>query len=175
MNKYKTYQKPEYTYSCTNCDNEFSRGYPVEPETCYDCGYIGSFEEYVEYTDVIRQFCPICKQYFSTSDYLNDIFKNDERARWLANMVMHYRHDHQTSWDKQFGRYGDLYCQRIPNYDYEEQKKLYNERAKRQIIRKATDFLNDEGFTPEDFLKLQNTTEETMKLARKKLKETILV
>jgi len=124
MNKYKTYQKPEYTYSCTNCDNEFSRDYPVEPETCYDCDYIGSFEEYVDYTDVIKQFCPICKQYFYTSDYLNDIFKNDERA-------------------------------------------------KRQIIRKATDFLLGEGFTPEDFLKLQHTTEETMKLARKKLNKVV--
>ncbi len=121
----------------------------------------------------MEQFCPICETYFDTSDYLNKVFQNDERARWLANMVMHYRHYHQTSWDKQFGRYGHLYCDRIPNYDYHEQKKLYNERAKRQIIRKATDFLSEEGFTPEDFLKLQHTTEETMKLARKKLTKVV--
>ncbi len=174
MKNYRIAQRAEYNYTCTNCGNTFSRDYPVEPYECYDCDHIYSFEEDVDFVEETEQFCPICKQYFTTSDYLNELFKDDEHAKWLSNMVMHYRHYHQTSWDKQFGRYGHLYCDRIPNYNYDEQKKLYNERAKRQIIRKATDFLIAEGYTPEDFLKLQHTTEETMNLARKKLKSPVL-
>ena len=171
MKKFKYHRKPEFHYECMNCDNEFSRDYPVNPTICFDCHAEDSFEEEITHTEQIEQFCPICETYFDTSDYLNEVFQNNERARWLANMVMHYRHDHQTSWNKQCGRHGHHYCQRIPNYNYDEQKKLYNERGKRQIIRKATDFLNKEGFTPEDFQKLQHTTEKTMTLARKKLQK----
>ncbi len=124
MKNYRIAKKAEYYYTCTNCGNEFSRDYQAEPETCYDCGYICSFEEDIEFIEETEQFCPICNQYFTSSDYLNELFKDDERAKWLSNMVMHYRHVHQTSWDKQSGRNGDACCQAIPNYDYEEQKKL---------------------------------------------------
>ena len=55
----------------------------------------------------------------------------------------------------------------VCNYDEEKQK--VNERAKRQIIRKATKFLIDNEIKSETFLKLQNTTEETLKLAKNKL------
>ena len=45
-------------------------------------------------------YCPICEQRFDTSDYLSGVFKGNDRAMWLANMVMHYRHNHITSWNK---------------------------------------------------------------------------
>ncbi len=68
-----------------------------------------------------------------------------------------------------WGRNGYDYRAAFPQKDYEVAKQEVNERAKRQIIRKATDYLIEHGFLPEHFAALQNTTEETMKLARKKL------
>lgn len=113
-------------------------------------------------------FCPLCGEWFAGSDYLFETFKGDHKAIWLSNMVTHYRHGHITSWNKCWG-YGG-YSYRYGWFgDYDEEKAKVNERAKRQIIRKATDFLIENGFTSEDFKKLKNTTQETIDLAVKKL------
>lgn len=112
-------------------------------------------------------YCPLCKSRFHGSDYLETVFE-DEAQLWLANMVMHYRHNHITSWNKCWGRYGSRYRQNwFGNYD--EEKAKVNERAKRQIIRKAKDYLNAIGVKVSDFEVLQNTTEETLEVARKYL------
>lgn len=113
-------------------------------------------------------YCPLCNRWHIASDYLRTVFK-DNRELWLANMVTHYRHEHITSWNKMWGRYGHYYQEAAHFHDYDEEKHIVNERAKRQIIRKATDFLRENGITPATFRALQFTTEETMALAEKKL------
>lgn len=113
-------------------------------------------------------YCPMCKGYFSGSDYLKTVF-TDEKQLWLANMVTHYRHSHIESWNKCWGYRGSYYRSRWFS-DYEEEKHKVNERAKRQIIRKCTDYLLYFGFTVEDFTALQSTEQKTIELATKKIR-----
>lgn len=112
-------------------------------------------------------FCPICLNYFPESEFLKTVFA-DERTRWLANMVTHYRHTHITSWNKCWG-YGGRYYRTGWFGDYDEEKEKVNERAKRQIIRKCTKYLIFNVITVDHFLELQNTSSETVELATKKL------
>lgn len=112
--------------------------------------------------------CPICGQMFSCSEYLKGVIK-DEKVLWLANMITHYRHNHITSWNKCWERNGGYYRNGWFG-DYNEEKKLVNERAKRQIIRKAKEFLIENEFTVEHFEQLQDSTEKTIELAKKYLK-----
>ncbi len=113
--------------------------------------------------------CPICKKFNRTSNYLSNVFE-DKKTEWLANMVTHYRHEHITSWNKMWGNYGRSYQKAAHFGNYEEEKSLVNERAKRQIIRKATDFLMTNNITVEHFKALQGTAIKTIELAEKKLK-----
>lgn len=113
-------------------------------------------------------YCPLCNNWILGSEYLFKTFADDDKANWLANMVTHYRHGHITSWNKCWG-YGGNYYRHGWFGNYDEEKQKVNERAKRQIIRKATKFLIDNEIKSDTFLKLQNTTEETLKLAKNKL------
>jgi hypothetical protein len=120
-------------------------------------------EKYLE-----KSICPICHSRVTKSDYLNEIFGEEPQVEWIANLITHYRHDHITSWDKCWGRNGSAYR----GYwfkDYEEEKSKVNERAKRQIIRKGHKILIQNGITTEHFKRLQNTTEQTIKVAEKNL------
>lgn len=108
-------------------------------------------------------YCPLCNDWHQASDYLSLVF-SDEATRWVANMVTHYRHHHRK-WDNQ-------YTYLLRNYGeiaYENAKKKINEQAKRQIVRKCTDFLLAHGVGTQCFGALQGTTEETMVLVRKRL------
>lgn len=161
--EYKTYKTQLYIYSCEKCGNEFSRTYQCEPFECHSCHGYGTFKEEIVKIDELHQFCTICNLYFKTSIHLNEVFKNEERARWLANMVMHYRHDHLSSWDSTWGRNG--YANRfLKNVDYDTEKIKVNERAKRQILRKCKNYLIKNGFNANDILKLQNTEPKTTAL-----------
>ena len=117
-----------------------------------------------------KQYCPICKKEFITSPYLNNIFNNGN-SRWLANMVMHYRHSH-TAWDKTWSR-GYYYRQQSwgnhKGYDYDKAKRIANERAKRQILRKCKDHMINMDFTVSDVEKLQGTEAKTIELYSKLL------
>ena len=110
-------------------------------------------------------FCPLCNKWFVGSLYLSTVFI-DERNLWLANMVTHYRHTHIKSWDKMWGRYGGYYQQAAHYYDedYEDRKSEINERAKRQIARKAVEFLRDNNIDTEVFRSLLGTSEKTIKV-----------
>lgn len=114
--------------------------------------------------DAAMAYCPICGERFAESAYLATVFAGDERARWLANMVTHYRHEHRA-WDRSHPyltrRYGEA--------TYERQKQKINEQAKRQIIRKATAYLLHHGVQPEHFALLEGTENKTLALAHKKL------
>ena len=107
-------------------------------------------------------YCPLCGQRYDVSDYLMSVFKDDERALWLANMVMHYRHHHITWWNKCWGRYGWYYRDAAHFGDYDEEKSKVNEQAKRQIARKCPKYLIDNAINKEAFSKLQGTTEKTL-------------
>ena len=112
-------------------------------------------------------FCPLCNHSFSESGYLKDAI-DDEKARWLANTVMHYRHNHITSWNKCWGYTGGHYRSGWFG-DYELEKRKVNERAKRQIIRKATEYLKYHKITVDHFKMLENNDNQILALAEKKL------
>lgn len=125
--------------------------------------------EHIEILNSIKEklFCPICSSEFLGSDYLRVVFK-DYKTRWLANMVTHYRHNHITSWNKCWGKNGSRYRSNWFG-DYDAEKMKINERAKRQIIRKAKQYLNTNGINVSHFLELENTEERTITLATKVL------
>lgn len=108
-------------------------------------------------------YCPICKSLFPASEYLREAIE-DEKARYVANMVTHYRHCHISSWNKCWGRGGSRYRSGWFG-DYDTQKALVNERAKRQIIRKCRDFLLLHKISSEHFAMLQGKDEKTFQLA----------
>ncbi len=116
-------------------------------------------------SSLYQVFCPLCNKWFAGSPYLSTVF-TDERSLWLANMVTHYRHTHIESWDKMWGRYGGYYQQAAHYHDedYEDRKSEINERAKRQIARKAAEFLRDNNVDTEVFRSLQGTCEKTIKV-----------
>ena len=167
--KYREIIRFVYHYECSDCDYKFTKNYRVNPYTCYRCEGYDTFTEEREEVDELEQYCPLCNDYFITSKYLNTVLKDSEHVRWIANMVTHYRHNHVTSWNKMWGWRGGYYRAAFPEKDYDVAKQEYNERAKRQIIRKATNYLLEHGFLPEHFAALMHTTEKTMRLAQKKL------
>ena len=112
-------------------------------------------------------YCPICKQRFGASPYLCTVFKGNDRAMWLANMVMHYRHNHITSWNKYWGWNGAAYRRAAHFGDYDTEKSMVNERAKRQIARKSPQYLIKNGIDAKVYSKLQGTTPETIKLVER--------
>lgn len=122
-------------------------------------------EQMVYITDNI---CPICNQHFVASDFLAEIFADDPKARFIANLVTHYRHNHLQSWNRCWGLNGKKYRRKWYS-DYDDEKQEVNERAKRQIIRKATEKLIALGIGSNTFKKLQNTDGKTIALAEKKL------
>lgn len=111
-------------------------------------------------------YCPICKKRFEGSDYLKTVFV-DEQALWLANMVTHYRHTHITSWNKCWGWGGYYYRQAAHFGDYDEEKAIVNERAKRQIARKCKDYVLLNNVNVDVFKSLQNTTKKTIEVVEK--------
>ena len=114
--------------------------------------------------------CPICNQLILQSNYLEEIFREDKKILWLANLVTHYRHHHITSWDKCWETNGHRYKAHWFT-DYDSEKEKVNERAKRQIIRKGYKVLLENGILVEHFKNLKSTTVETLKVADKFLKK----
>lgn len=113
-------------------------------------------------------FCPLCNNYFPESEYLRTVI-NNANTIWLANMVTHYRHKHIISWNNHWnGTYkGSKYF--LYGETYEKEKRKVNERAKRQILRKAETFLKEHGFSLKDFEQLQGNAPKTLALALKTL------
>jgi hypothetical protein len=160
-----------YHYECKECENDFWKKHPVAPIVCYNCNSIGTIHEDIVEVKKEKNFqrCPICNQFFETSSFLKEIF-DSPHTLWLANMVTHYRHNHIASWNKMWGRNGVNYTDSFmsnPDKKYEQLKRVYNERAKRQILRKCKDYLISNGFKVEHIIMLQNTDEKTIALYSK--------
>lgn len=112
-------------------------------------------------------YCPICNRNYTVSNYLKETFKDNTKSLWFANMVTHYRHEHITSWNKCWGHNGNYYRSKW-FVDYDNEKSKVNERAKRQIIRKAFDFMVQMDFQRSDLLLLKGNEKETIELFDKK-------
>jgi hypothetical protein len=167
---FKAYSEQTIVHTCMKCGNEFERDYFVEPYQCNCCGAKDHpFIAEKITKEVIHFYCPQCNDYFKASEYLNSAIE-DEKVRWLANMITHHRHEHITSWNKMWGRNGGSYTSGWYSGDYEEEKSKINERAKRVLMRKHTDFLIEHGICVEHFLKLEGNDESTIALAKKMLK-----
>lgn len=113
-------------------------------------------------------FCPLCKDYFPESDHLKTVIDN-KNTLWIANMVTHYRHTHIKSWNRCWNSYSGNHYRSGWFGDYESEKSEVNERAKRQIVRKCTEYLKHYSITLQDFEGLEFNDEKTLELIRKKL------
>lgn len=113
-------------------------------------------------------FCPVCNDYFKGSNHLLEVFGDNKKSLWIANMVTHHRHSHITSWNKRWdGTYKGSSYKLYNNYD--EEKSKVNEQAKRQIIAKCAEYLKFHGFTIDDLLLLQNNNPKTIEKWTKSL------
>ena len=113
-------------------------------------------------------FCPICGEEFIFSSFLHGAIPN-EKTRLIANLITHYRHVHQSSWNKSCH-----YITRKYGEDtYEKCKKEHNNRAKRQIIRKAMDWIIEKNISKQDFLDLKHNDAKTIELIEKAFQENI--
>lgn len=105
-------------------------------------------------------YCPLCDSELPESIYLSSIFSNNLRAKWFANMVTHYRHNHTRYYDNSVG-----YVSKF--HDYGDFKQIVNERAKRQIIRKTKEFMKLHEFTVDDIKVLEFNEDKTIELFNK--------
>ena len=112
--------------------------------------------------------CPICGDEFSFSGYLNEIF-DSHKTILIANMITHYRHSHQLSWNRSCHYISNKYGEDA----YMNAKKAHNNRAKRQILRKCKDWLLDNDIGAEHFLSLSDNDAETINLISKVYKMKI--
>lgn len=115
----------------------------------------------------IKFYCPVCESHHPESEYLATAFK-DRRTKWLANMITHYRHSHIASWDKIWGVGGYGY-QNLSQLTYSFEKEKINNRAKQQIIKKASGYLIYHNITELHFKALNGTNQKTLALAGKML------
>lgn len=105
--------------------------------------------------------CPICGNEYKFSEYLHTAI-SDEKTRLIANLITHYRHEHQKSWESQY-KYISRYCQNSES-EYDKAKSEHNNRAKRQILRKCRKWINDNRITGDHFLQLQDNDTKTIEL-----------
>lgn len=109
-------------------------------------------------------YCPLCQTYFQESDYLRSVIA-DNGTLWIANNITHYRHNHIESWNKCWGYGGGRYRSGWFG-DYDNEKRKVNERAKRQLIRKAGGYMRAKFITSKHFEGLEHNDPETLQLAR---------
>jgi hypothetical protein len=149
-----------YCYDCSfdtcKCGNSKKR----EFEHCKECNQmIIDAENKLKYGFGV---CPFCGHEFIFSEFLNSVIV-DEKVRLIANLITHYRHNHQLSWNKS--------CHYISskwgNDAYEKAKIEHNNRAKRQIIWKCKDWIIENNLSSEHFMTLSNNDDKTVELVLK--------
>lgn len=130
---------------------------------CFRCGDLLEAEPEYQYYRVItvrEVACLLCGAPIS-SVYLDRAIA-DDRVYLLACMVMHYRHEHVKYYNNSVG-----YVDQHLDVAYDDFKTMVNERAKRQIIRKARTKLQVIGVTAEHFKMLEHSDPKTLELAEK--------
>ena len=93
---------------------------------------------------------------------MNEIF-DSYQTRLIANLITHYRHSHQSSWNQSCHFISKKYGEDA----YLNAKKEHNNRAKRQILRKCKDWLLDNNIGAEHFLALSDNDKDTIDLISK--------
>ncbi|MEX0772512.1 MAG: hypothetical protein WD038_05055 [Balneolales bacterium] len=156
--------------------------YRIDKNTWYNCDidqYVW-FDELTNEKVVMQQiyktttsaqtkfYCPLCDSHHAESEYLATAFKND-KTKWLANMITHYRHSHINSWDKVWGVGGYGY-HNLSQLTYSFEKEKINNFAKQQIVKEATDYLLYHNIAELHFKALHGTNKKTLSLAGKMLK-----
>ena len=125
---------------CERCDREWSATAKIAEEDregkridsdwyCLDC------------CAAPPVWCPVCRVRRGDSKfvmaegsfYLFKTFKDQPYSYHAAALVTHYRHNHIKGWDRAHSN--PSYQDKIPGYDYDEQKVLINNRAKRVLLR----------------------------------------
>lgn len=112
--------------------------------------------------------CPICGHSIPKSPYLHEVFAGDPYAEYAACLVTHYRHGHVNYYNRSCDYRG--YRNKNPAWtNYDDFKKLVNNRAKRQIIRAAAKNFPARVVLSlmEGFLKLQYNDDKTIALIKK--------
>lgn len=150
-----------YCYSCAfdacpKCGGSKKREY----ELCWECNQKEKIR--IKKEKNMFSICPLCGEIFYFSDYLETAIE-DNKTRLIANLVTHYRHEHQKSWDSQW-RYISMWKKAETYYIA---KKDHNNRAKRQIMRKCKDWLKENDITAKNFFDLQDNDEKTIELVNK--------
>jgi predicted amidophosphoribosyltransferase len=152
----------EYCYDCAFDECKCGNRKKVDEEYCRDCEReIKQAQNKIEYGFGI---CPLCGKEFNFSPYLYTVIP-DEKARLIANLITHYRHIHQPSWNQSC----HFIAKKYGHDAYEEAKKDHNNRAKRQIIRKCRAWLDENEIKAEHILMLSDNDEKTVKLIEEKL------
>lgn len=140
-------------YDKCNCGNSKK----IEHDLCKSC-----YNEKVELEQKEKYgsgICPICGNEFRFSSFLHNQIPN-EKTRLIANLITHYRHIHQTSWNKSCHYISKKYGEDA----YLNSKIEHNNRAKRQILRKCKKWIFDNGIKGSNFLDLKDNDINTIKL-----------
>jgi hypothetical protein len=127
------------------------------------CRYCNEIEEYKEKKQKFgSSTCPICGEEFLFSEYLHDVIPN-EKTRLIANLITHYRHEHQASWNRSCHYISSKWGEDA----YQRAKVKHNNRAKRQILRKCKSWIIENEMSDENFISLTENDENTIKLISK--------
>ena len=102
-------------------------------------------------------YCPICDRYYSCSSMLFLLYQNDGRVEWLSNMVTHYRHVHNKTYNTDVSK-------PLGEIEYLEIKQGANETSKRQIARKCYEYMCSFNIGLRDLLLLTNNSAQTVEL-----------
>lgn len=173
--KPEIFEEEFYVNYCKICGNEID----VEYTYCRDCQYDkcscgkrkkreyefckSCFDKSVLEKKEKNGFdkCPLCGNVFFFSEFLETAIENN-KTRLVANLITHYRHEHQSSWNRSCHyvsfKYGEI--------AYENSKIEHNNRAKRQIIRKAKDWLVANEINRDDLLELKDNDHKTINLIK---------
>ena len=151
----------KWFFECSICGKKVKPMFTDSP-ICFNCEITMDYQttEEVQNINAYQFYCPLCNNWQDGSHYLSTVF--DGPTLWFANMITHYRHGHIKYWDNSLG-----YINAKLNYDKEKIK--VNERAKRQIIRKASNFVEKTGLTLNNLKSLQHTDEKTIEVYNKKI------
>jgi hypothetical protein len=156
-------EKTESYYECPLCQ-KICKPLNNPAPVCFECKE--PLDKVTDTKEEIKKdykfFCPICAEWINGSDYLAGLFEDKETV-WLANLITHYRHSHIKYWDnsqKYIHSHG---------IDYDEEKQKVNERIKRNIIRKCSQFLKENSVKIKHFKNLKGTEEKTINLFKKRV------
>jgi len=131
-----------------------------------------------EHTDAQRyirdSICPLSGRHFNPTECYDGASEKYVKAIYILDLVNHYL-DVNDSWVKRYRRGEGDYHKRIWAQGIREEGRLAEERAKRQIIRKATDILISLGINSEVFKLFHNIDQMTINLAIEKLDNKTIV